>query len=480
MTCWFCRSKNTVPRCKNVPCQACVDVANVDKEINHVMATLQRLLVKRCDLRSEQNRVHDSLVRLPVELKNNIFELLLPSRSEWGALEVRSRVMPLYLASICRAWRDIAWSNPFLWSTIQIEIGKKSSISDPQSRINFVHEWILRSRTVPLTLRIVVHKIKGFEKELKSVIGVISQCSNRWYSLFLDTPSGDDLSVFQHNNFQCHLLKRLKIISKEICRKEPVVPFLNLEVSPEKIEVCNISFKSLQISWNHLSCATVEHFTLEEISQLFQHALQMTCCRIWSPHRGLRDSSMPPITHRRLKSLGLYFKHHTSELGVILLRSLTLPRLQQFDTDEMSLLTPTSLPALVQGSSRITWKILGDLNSDNLQPLPGVTDLVLEFPVAQAKMKKLLLEEYLPELRNITINDTSFEYLWHGGIVQTLLDYKRPHPDVANKRRHLKIFVRKRTAFKWLGSMSMVLDELKKFKLDIRSRENGFELLIPW
>jgi hypothetical protein len=482
MTCRICESKTTniaVPRCKNGPCQACIDVANIENEINQAVATLRRLLDKRCNLRSEQNRVHDTFVhRLPVELKNKIFELLLPSRNEWGAIGAgRSVIMPLYLTSICRAWRDIAWSNPLLWSTIQIGIGKKGSKSDP-SRSNFIQEWILRSRTMPLTLHIVVHETKGFEEELKSIIDAISQCSNRWCSLFLDIPgTSNELSAFQHNNFQCHLLKRLQIISRKNWGKEPL-PFLNLEVNPEKIEVHGISFRSLQISWNHLSSATVEDFTLEEITQLFQHALQMTFCRIWSPRTGSRDFSMPLITHQRLKSFGLYCKKHASA-GVTLLRSLTLPRLKHFKTDEMALLTPGV--ALVQGPSRsltCTWKILDDINSDDLQRFPGVTDLVLVFPVIQANVKKLL--KHLPDLCHITINVASFIYLWHDTIMPVLLDRNRPDPDVANKGRPLNIFVRDNDWYSKPGLRSLtpgILKDLKSLKLCIVSREN--DLMIP-
>jgi hypothetical protein len=111
----------------------------VDAEINRTVATLQRLLTKRCDLRSEQNRAHDTTHRLPLELKSRIFELVLPTRDEWGNI-VRvggpRGKMPPYLTSVCKSWRDIAWSNPSLWSTIPIVLGAPST-SDP-SWVDFV------------------------------------------------------------------------------------------------------------------------------------------------------------------------------------------------------------------------------------------------------------------------------------------------------------------------------------------------------
>src|SRR5258708_22303470 len=158
--CWLCGFENPKPRtdakaqmCKNEPCQICIAVTEVDEEINRAMATLRRLMSKRCDLRSEQNRVHGTLIhRLPIELKNRIFELLLPSRDEWGVI-CGTAMTPMYsfLASIsvCRGWRDIALSNPFLWSTMHMEIGT-SNTSSP------IDDWILRSQTLPVTFHIEV------------------------------------------------------------------------------------------------------------------------------------------------------------------------------------------------------------------------------------------------------------------------------------------------------------------------------------
>jgi len=77
--------------------------------INQAMATLRRLLVKRCDLLSEHNRVHETLMnRLPVELKNVIFSFLLPTRDEWGRISPVERTGMLSFLAVCRGWRNIA------------------------------------------------------------------------------------------------------------------------------------------------------------------------------------------------------------------------------------------------------------------------------------------------------------------------------------------------------------------------------------
>jgi len=90
MTCWLCGFETTelatnakdAFTCENVHCHICEEVANIDKEINETAATLQCLLAKRCDLRSEKNCVHGIPIhRLPVELKNYIFELVVSGSS---------------------------------------------------------------------------------------------------------------------------------------------------------------------------------------------------------------------------------------------------------------------------------------------------------------------------------------------------------------------------------------------------------------
>jgi len=146
MTCWLCGFETTKlttneksPICKNGPCQICTAATEVDEEINQAVATLRRLLAKRCDILSEHNRVHGTLIhRLPVELKNRIFELLLPSRDEWGEIDGTGMQSFLATISVCRGWRNVALSNPFLWSAMHIDLEKL----DPSSGIN---DWILRS-----------------------------------------------------------------------------------------------------------------------------------------------------------------------------------------------------------------------------------------------------------------------------------------------------------------------------------------------
>ena len=433
MTCWLCGFNTTelatnpkAPICENGPCQICIAVANTDKEIDQAVGTLLRLLAKHSDLRSEKNRVHRSPIQqLPVELKSYIFELLVvPSRNEWGQI---LRIGPRLSAGI-----------GVLWSTMHISIGTHASMLDPFGRIKIVRDWLQRSRTLLLTLHIVGHPgfLKGSKEESKGIIGVINQCSDRWHSLSLNIPS-ELFCAFHPNNFQCRPLKKFRVIGTLLYYTiDRPVAVLDSTVSPVEIELrqSGISFRSLQISWNQLSTATVD-FCLEDILQPFRHASQMTYCHIVLPECFDDDPPMSPIIHQRLEILRLSGGRWIPFLGC-----LTLPRLQQFYSTD--LFPIQYLPALVHRSSCPLTRITFDLSPidtwslylelfDNMQPLPGVTDLVvnnIEGVCQIAGIKKFLLEEYFPDLRHLILQQDSFYVLRDEDVIPLLLDWKRLLP----------------------------------------------------
>ena len=474
MTCWLCGFENTelatnteALTCENGPCQVCIAVAKLDEEINQATANLRRLISKRCDLRSEQNRVHGTLMhRLPVELKNHIFEYLLPSRDAWGEIlrtKGPNRAVMSYF--ICRDWRDIAWSNPSLWSTIHIKFGTQDSISDPSNRINFMQDWILRSQTLPLTLCISLDK----REEMQRVIHAVIQCSNRWHSLSLSIPSTRSLlHAFRFSTLHCPLLRRLRI---------------RMNRSQGNIDR---PFRSIQTSWNHLSIARVDGFNLEEIAQLFQSATQMTYCHIFCP-MSLQNVSIPLITHRRLEILRIYT--HDTAIIATLFRSLTLPRLQECHVNELVFLTPTYLPALVHRSScpltRVTFSFFSGTwrDFDDLQPFPGVTELVLinlESQSHTTQIEKLLLEDYFPHMRHLILERDLFLTLWDLGIVSRMLDRNRPRHHTAIEGSPLKILVvdpLQGEEFIRFWNSDMVREKLEARQARIGFIEDGFEIL---
>jgi hypothetical protein len=299
---------------------------------------------------------------------------------------------------------------------------------------------------LPLTFLIKIpnNNIEGSEdakKQLYDVLRVMSQCAQEWQTLSLHIPVAYLHIFYDDSDFQSHLLtvRRLRIRCRDWWNdiNRPVPPS-NPKMNPEKIAIYDLSFQSLQISWNRLTSATVEGWDLEGIAQLFQRASQMTYCHISQLRCGPPNFAMPAIIHQGLQSLQ-FGRCQQNDAVAILLGSLTLPCLHAIQTD---LSVAANIPALVHRSSCPLSRIAFYENrwSEFLsRPLPGVTDLVLkpgmhyvdDVASNRALLKKILLEGYFPDLRQLTLQSYLFPVL-----VDVVL------PDVLNKLTLRKIFVR--------------------------------------
>jgi len=476
MPCLLCGFKTTdakAPICKNGPCEICSALTKVDEEINQAVASLERSLSKHYDILSRHNCLQGLIQKLPIELKNRIFELLMPF-DEWGEINGIGMHSFLSTISLCKGWRDIALSNPFLWSKIHIDL---QTSYDTTSQIN---DWTLRSRDLPLTLHI---RVDNDTIDPERVLDALSHCSNRLQSLSLDitfsNSSSDDVPLggLQHNKFQYHRLTQLQVVTSRLPQLDQPLSLLNSTASPEKVFLEGVSFRSLQISWNRLISATVFDFYLEDITQLFRHASQMTFCQIFNLMSGPHSFSMPTIIHHKLKILS--FPLSIVGLAPDLLGSLTLPCLQEVEISKNTHLI-TQLPALVRRSScpltRLTLYQYHELPFGDLEPLPGVTDLVVKFWKSEgAMMVKLLLEGYFPDLCHLTLQLQPFGVLWDDGLIPLLLDLKRPQPDGRNEGRFLKFTVVDQDRISEIGPIwnSDVGEKLKE--LNVTLRDDGFE-----
>jgi hypothetical protein len=350
---------------------------------------------------------------------------------------------------------------------------------------DFVHNRILRSRTLPLTflIEVPVNDNKGsegksedleddFKEQLYDILKVMSQCSYEWQTLSLRIPFSYLHIFYDDSVFQSHLLtvKRLSI-SCGASMNRPVSPS-NPKMNPEKIEIYGLSFQSLQISWNHLTSAKINGWDLEGIAQLFQHASQMTHCHISQLRRGAPNYAMPPIIHQRLQSLQCDKYRRDDDLVTILLSSLTLPCLRTIRTD----LTPAAnIPALVHRSSCPLSRIAFDgsnWSEFSLRPLPGVTHLVLEqvgHKMVYGMLMKIFLRDYFPDLRQLTLGPEDFH---------VLLDVLLVLADVRNKVTLRKIFVRGATKSHSMWDSDFE-QKLKVLQSSISWWEDGFEMILP-
>ena len=123
-------------------------ISAVDEEIARLEETLFDLQSKRREM-MEYTKAHKALIApartLPTELLAEIFTLCLSEN--WHDRRFDVRQAPLLLSNICKRWREIALSTPFLWSTLIFDSNKASPVA-------LARTWLARSATVPLYIKI--------------------------------------------------------------------------------------------------------------------------------------------------------------------------------------------------------------------------------------------------------------------------------------------------------------------------------------
>ena len=150
-------------------------------ELAELDALVERLRLKRYDLKRKINRHHSPIIRhLPPDVTSTIFEFCLPDFTghELFLYSKDDFFFPLSLGTICSYWRDIAWSTPSLWSSLVVRVAgqRDSRIShydNSQSHYFWLNPTITNINPNPITTLLVVTR---------------SACSLRSFTMILYSP----------------------------------------------------------------------------------------------------------------------------------------------------------------------------------------------------------------------------------------------------------------------------------------------------
>ena len=155
-------------------------------ELAELDTLLERLKLKRYDLKRKINRLHSPIVsHLPPDVTSTIFEFCLPDFTDHRLLPYTKEDLsvPLSLGAICSYWRDIAWSTPSLWSSLVVRVPNEHDFHMATGIV--AKEWLDRSGQLPLSIRVLS---KTYNKTISALANIINQYSTRWFNLDLYIP----------------------------------------------------------------------------------------------------------------------------------------------------------------------------------------------------------------------------------------------------------------------------------------------------
>jgi len=315
------------------PCETCRRREICEAKISHAIESLKVLLAEHTELKIRTNRTHSQIVNvLPIEIMSIIFVHCLPDyaqpQREDDLPHKGLGITPIKLGSVCKAWRDIAWSTPELWTHISIPLTKLDSAS-----VRFVNEWETRSGSLPLVVEMhedTVRNSRGYatigediakfdEHSLQNfLVNFVTHSSHRWRDAYLRLS-------FYNTNFVCSNISnttslrtlhlRLTANAAEDIDHPWGMEWDNNQYPPmeckgypglKTFSVFRYRLKFLNSNWKEITGVTIGRLPLLDCLDLLRFAPLLETCHFLEMDDGFYDPSQyadDRITHTNLQTL---------------------------------------------------------------------------------------------------------------------------------------------------------------------------------
>ena len=373
---------------------------DLKEELAELDALLERLTLKRYDLKRKINRFYSPIVgQLPPDVMSTIFEFCLPDiTDQFLSFSSYKPFTPLSLGAICSYWRDIAWSTPSLWSSLVV---RDPSEYNMHIITGLAQEWLARSGRLPLSIRIIS---TFYNNTVTALANIINQYSARWSDLDLDIPDCY-FQCFNATDNHAPILKSIRFQRSTTSKK------VNLRLTCPRLEKATLSYFPLDgtnIQWDNLTHLALYTMSTIDSFLILRKTPRLVFCEISSSsfysRRILEGEIIIPVL-TSLKSLCLSYGSSTEDF----LNNLIAPHLEDFSLRRYYPPSPIIEPEVVTSFLRRSVCSLRSLSMifsiipqyfevfmNLLQSMPSLTTLSL---LSITIFNKTNPEEYQP--RNI-------------------------------------------------------------------------------
>ncbi|TFK30381.1 hypothetical protein FA15DRAFT_662339 [Coprinopsis marcescibilis] len=392
----------------------------LDDEIARVEQTLSRLRSLQPVLRRDINRLHSPMLnRLPTELVSEIFIHCIPEQSDLIAASQSEGVSPLFLGTVCSAWRQIAWNTPTLWTSPNLLLSKLRL----RTQAELLEEWIGRSGDLLLTLKLHCGTDDDRVTNIPhTLFQIILGHASRWKGIDLQVPTAyyEDLSApgASFSSLQSLIINpsggqgdRSHVLNWSAC-----TPKLR------NISLFSVYLNTVRVRWDNITRVHAKAFYIDECIEFMRRTPNLEYCNFYSVIRG-DDGHNPPadlieVPHLRTLSL---VTERTVDAGRILTK-LDSPQMtgltfdvaeRSFDVSSFKQFVTASAQNLTQLSILRASITSADV-ADILPLIPTVTDFKLNVIEARGVCMDSTVMNMLKPSRSgkcVLPNMTRFEYV---------------------------------------------------------------------
>jgi hypothetical protein len=305
---------------------------------------------------------------------------------EWDGLtscssDVLIPTTPLLFGRICSAWRELAWSTPKLWSSMELDL--ENNKIDPI----LVNQWLDRSGSLPLSICALL-QCEDYDHTAVVIMHAIAQHSERWLNIAFELPMFC-YDSFKHDKCSLPNLQHI-FIGKESWEADEFSRFDIFSVTPQ---LRSLSLKGADVfdfvlSTKNLTKLRIEAERIDACMDILQRSPRIIECAF--VHIQDTTASIKHSLSNQLQLLDLGFPEEYDGSITEIFNALTIPALrklrihvdgQWFPTNSfISLMTRSScsLQTLTLEFSSVGL----DLNPDDkllkcLDAIPSLQELTL-------------------------------------------------------------------------------------------------------
>lgn len=280
-----------------------------------VESMLEKLALRRAELRIRINAMSPT-AQLPAEILIEIFWLVCQPSTN-GRL-----ITPLFFGSICKEWRDMAWSTPLLWNAVSLHV----SSTMRRSQVDLLREWLMRANTLPLYIKLIADSEDDSTlSSIRSIMNVLVVRSMYWYSFDCVLP------LQCHDILEGHRFPMLASVSVHPPKgtistfSEPPNMFLSAPKLRDA-ELWGYHFPSMLLPWGQLIRFKTQFLTITECLKVLRRSPMLKECHlesVYSPE--IIASPVSGTLYSDLETLDVVL---IKGAALSLFHSITLPSLR--------------------------------------------------------------------------------------------------------------------------------------------------------
>ncbi|KAF4616146.1 hypothetical protein D9613_011440 [Agrocybe pediades] len=276
-----------------------------------------------------------------IDTSDRVEEGLPPIPSQSGTMSV-----PLKIGAVCALWRRVAWSTPYLWTTISIAFFRTS---EPEY-VQLLREWLNRSGTLPIDITVYTG-VASSTAPAQPLIQMLAASCKRWHSACLRLPLTllrNIFAVAQH----LPTIDSLEVVSSQMPSDEEDRPFWTTHPpAPKSIRMVALTTKQLNVRWEVLTHANLAEYSTERCLEFLRCAPMLESCHFYSVVETVDTTgqleSAPILVHHNIRQFG--YNINTYNKTTSLLAYVSMPKLVYFRYRAISI-TEVGIPDFLDRS----------------------------------------------------------------------------------------------------------------------------------